>query len=263
MPRNYYVSGGWNVICDSCGKKIKASDAKQRWDGLVVCPEDFEMRQPQDFVKARSDKITVPFSRPRPTDVFKYTEGVYDPIHFSDTLVSSTTYNRSFGDSITVSDNSLVQKIIRAFETVVIDDGDGYYVDPTYFAQDYIYINPIAGYTISFGKNTFESLNISDVDSKQFPKSYLDSVTIQEIFSNNQRDFMVESLGVSDNVIITKTANPTDFYETVLFNDTISLHVTKSKADTITTSDSGSIYGNDYVDPTYFLEDYIGIYGNF
>lgn len=70
MPRNYYVSGGWNVICDSCGKKIKASDAKQRWDGLVVCPEDFEMRQPQDFVKARADKITVPFSRPRPTDVF-------------------------------------------------------------------------------------------------------------------------------------------------------------------------------------------------
>ena len=70
MPRNYYVSGGWNVICDSCGKKIKASEAKQRWDGLIVCPADFEMRQPQDFVKARQDKITVPFTRPRPTDVF-------------------------------------------------------------------------------------------------------------------------------------------------------------------------------------------------
>jgi len=70
MPRNYYVSGGWNVICDSCGKKIKASEAKQRWDGLIVCPADFEMRQPQDFVKARSDKITVPFTRPRPTDLF-------------------------------------------------------------------------------------------------------------------------------------------------------------------------------------------------
>lgn len=70
MPRNYYVSGGWNVICDSCGKKIKASEAKQRWDGLIVCPADFEMRQPQDFVKARSDKITVPFTRPRPPDVF-------------------------------------------------------------------------------------------------------------------------------------------------------------------------------------------------
>lgn len=66
----YYVPGSWNVICDSCGKKIKASEAKQRWDGLIVCPEDFEMRQPQDFVKARADKISVPFTRPRPTDVF-------------------------------------------------------------------------------------------------------------------------------------------------------------------------------------------------
>lgn len=70
MPRNYYVSGEWNVICDSCGKKIKAHEAKQRWDGLIVCPNDFEMRQPQDFVKARADKITVPFTRPRPTDIF-------------------------------------------------------------------------------------------------------------------------------------------------------------------------------------------------
>lgn len=68
--KNYFASGGWNLICDSCGKKIKASEAKQRWDGLIVCPDDFEMRQPQDFVKARSDKITVPFSRPRPTDLF-------------------------------------------------------------------------------------------------------------------------------------------------------------------------------------------------
>ena len=68
----YYIPGSWNVICDSCGKKIKASEAKQRWDGLIVCPDDFEMRQPQDFVKARADKISVPFTRPRPTDEFVF-----------------------------------------------------------------------------------------------------------------------------------------------------------------------------------------------
>ena len=67
----YYIPGSWNVICDSCGRKIKASEAKQRWDGLIVCPDDFEMRQPQDFVKARMDRITVPFTRPRPADLFK------------------------------------------------------------------------------------------------------------------------------------------------------------------------------------------------
>ena len=70
MSRNHYVSGQFNVICDVCGKKIKAGEAKHRWDGFVVCPEDFEQRHPQDFVRARVDKITVPFLRPRPVDVF-------------------------------------------------------------------------------------------------------------------------------------------------------------------------------------------------
>ena len=70
MAKNYYVSGNWNVICDVCSKKIKASDAKQRWDGLIVCPSDFEHRHPQDFVKARTDKITVPFTRPIPPLTF-------------------------------------------------------------------------------------------------------------------------------------------------------------------------------------------------
>jgi len=68
--RNYYVSGQWNLICDSCGKKIKTGKAKKRWDGLVVCPEDYEQRHSQDFVRARQDKITVPFTRPRPQDIF-------------------------------------------------------------------------------------------------------------------------------------------------------------------------------------------------
>jgi len=70
MSRNYYVSGQFNVICDVCGKKIKAGEAKHRWDGFVVCPSDFEYRHEQDFVRARQDKISVPFSRPRPVDVF-------------------------------------------------------------------------------------------------------------------------------------------------------------------------------------------------
>ena len=64
---NYYKAGEWNLICDVCGKKIKAGEAKHRWDGFVVCPSDFEYRHEQDFVRARQDKISVPFSRPIPT----------------------------------------------------------------------------------------------------------------------------------------------------------------------------------------------------
>ena len=70
MGKNYFLSGAWNTTCDVCSKKIKASEAKQRWDGLIVCPSDFEHRHEQDFVKPHTDKITVPFTRPKPPDVF-------------------------------------------------------------------------------------------------------------------------------------------------------------------------------------------------
>jgi hypothetical protein len=65
-----YISGQWNVICDSCGRKIKSGIAKQRWDGFIVCPDDYEMRHPQDFVKSKTDKISVPFTRPIPTEIY-------------------------------------------------------------------------------------------------------------------------------------------------------------------------------------------------
>ena len=68
--KNYYKVGDWNLICDSCGKKIKASHSRHRWDGFIVCDSCFEHRHPQDFVRAKLDKITVPFSRPRSEDVF-------------------------------------------------------------------------------------------------------------------------------------------------------------------------------------------------
>ena len=65
-----YKAGDWNVICDVCGKKTKASKIKKRWDGFLVCPEDYEQRHPQDFLRVRVDKQTVPFSRPETTDTF-------------------------------------------------------------------------------------------------------------------------------------------------------------------------------------------------
>lgn len=77
-----YKSGEWNLICDVCGKKMKSSHARHRWDGLIVCDADFEHRHVQDFIKVKSDKITVPFTRPRPEDTFVDVSYIYtgDPL---------------------------------------------------------------------------------------------------------------------------------------------------------------------------------------
>jgi hypothetical protein len=73
MSRGWnYNSGDWNLMCDVCGKKIKAAHSRHRWDGLIVCDEDFEHRHSMDFIKTKQDKISVPFTRPKAPDVFIY-----------------------------------------------------------------------------------------------------------------------------------------------------------------------------------------------
>jgi hypothetical protein len=65
-----WISGEWKVTCDVCSKEIYASEAKHRWDGLIVCEDDYEERHPLDFLKVRQERLTVPFSRPEPPDIF-------------------------------------------------------------------------------------------------------------------------------------------------------------------------------------------------
>ena len=65
-----YVKGNYKATCDVCGKRYLASDLKQRWDGLYTCPSDYEERHPQDFVRARVDNLSVPWSRKEPTDTY-------------------------------------------------------------------------------------------------------------------------------------------------------------------------------------------------
>lgn len=58
-----YQAGNHWVECDICGSHIRSGDAMITWDNLVVCPDDWEIRHPQDFVRAQYDKIMT--SEPR------------------------------------------------------------------------------------------------------------------------------------------------------------------------------------------------------
>lgn len=74
MPSNTLIFGDWNAICDQCGRKAKASQMIKRWDGFMVHADPsfgcFEYRNPQDFVRAKIDDMSVPWTRPEATDVF-------------------------------------------------------------------------------------------------------------------------------------------------------------------------------------------------
>lgn len=72
MGANYYKAGDFNRICDRCGFKVKASDTRKEWNGLIVCKRHWEARHPQDFLKAKVDKQWVSDPRPDSVAVFNF-----------------------------------------------------------------------------------------------------------------------------------------------------------------------------------------------
>lgn len=67
---DFHKPGDFNRICDLSGFKVKASETRLQWDGLIVRKESFDSRHPQDFVKGKRDNQTVPRARPEGTDTF-------------------------------------------------------------------------------------------------------------------------------------------------------------------------------------------------
>jgi hypothetical protein len=57
---NYFASGQHNIICDVCGFKFKSSQIKKRWDGLLVCQQDYELDHPSKYIRVRETGLAVP-----------------------------------------------------------------------------------------------------------------------------------------------------------------------------------------------------------
>ncbi len=71
--QTYYKPGTWNVICDVCGFQFKSDQIKKRWDGLMVCSDDFEHDHPQKYLRVYTEKsLNVPFIRSDPSDNFVF-----------------------------------------------------------------------------------------------------------------------------------------------------------------------------------------------
>lgn len=72
MTGTYYEHGSHNVQCDRSGLKVKRSECRMQWDGLLVRKEDWEPRHPQDFVRGKRDRQSPPpgMVSPEAEDVF-------------------------------------------------------------------------------------------------------------------------------------------------------------------------------------------------
>lgn len=173
MAKNYYRSGDNNLTCDVCGKKIKASESRRRWDGFQVCSEDFEERQPQDFVRARADKISVPVVRPQAPTPFNIPVGMFEQLKLQEkSVVSRILAPLDFVEQIFVTDSGTftinralpIQEALLLAElldflvytqrdfvdNLKLQETGGVcfldYVDPTYFAE--LYVGTCTGFTL-------------------------------------------------------------------------------------------------------------------
>jgi len=65
-----YIPGNFYRVCDLCGQKYRQSETRKDWQGLWLCPKDYEPRHPQDLIRAKKDKQSVTEPRPEPADYF-------------------------------------------------------------------------------------------------------------------------------------------------------------------------------------------------
>ena len=77
MRFTWFRSGKYNAICDVCGFKFKETSLRKRWDGLMVCEQDWEQRHPQELLRPVPDQVKLPWTRPEGRDQF--IQPTYDP----------------------------------------------------------------------------------------------------------------------------------------------------------------------------------------
>lgn len=66
------ATGNWVVICGVCTKRIRANTARKRWDGLIVCAEDWEPRHSLDFIRSKAPRVTTVYAPSEPA--YQFTE---------------------------------------------------------------------------------------------------------------------------------------------------------------------------------------------
>jgi len=76
--KDHAVLGDSNTICIVCGFKYKSSEMQKRWDGVYVCPTDWEPRHPQELIKLPRERGVPNVPTLSPNDIYR-TAAPVDP----------------------------------------------------------------------------------------------------------------------------------------------------------------------------------------
>jgi hypothetical protein len=223
--KNHLILGDWNALCDSCGRKFKASSLQKRWDGLIVCREDWEQRHPQDLLRVQREQISVPWSRPYPA------EDTYLPWNYSDTekdylgLVETLSVNFQkviqdvIGNSGALNGNLFNQYAVNANVTSS-PATETFILSETFFA--------------ALARFLTDTVSVSETFVKRTYKVFADTVPIGESWRFTETEHNADSLSLSESITTRLNINRT-------LTDTLSITESIAKAIKPTLSDSASI----------------------
>ena len=187
--KNHLILGDWNVLCDSCGRKFKASQVQKRWDGLMVCKEDWEMRHPQDFLRVQKERIAVPFSRPYPAqDTFipwNYTEKPTDALGLVETFTK--LYAKNIGlrkTTSTINGDYLNFAALNASGAPVPDPAEQFQLSETVL--------------VTLARFLTDNTTLTETFAKNITKRFADTVSIAESLFFIEQEHNADTLSISE-----------------------------------------------------------------
>lgn len=190
--KSNWANGGWLVICDVCGRKFKEDRLRMRWDGLMTCEGDWEVRQPQDFVRGVADIQAPPYVRPEQQNQFI-------PINFTqypdEEISVQEEIRKVFGRTI-----GIVSTTKSALNGNVLNGGPELNGTST---DDYNPEQFLLSETVLFtlGRSLTDTLSTpTEALTKAITKNLVETISVSETLALVEEEMYVEDLDVSESV---------------------------------------------------------------
>jgi hypothetical protein len=186
--KNHLILGDWNALCDSCGRKFKASSLKKRWDGLIVCSEDWEQRHPQDLLRVQREQISVPWSRPYPA------EDTYLPWNYTDTEKENLPVTEALAKNILkrfgyTNDSSALGNFVLNTAALNFNGSSAASTERFTFSETLL---------VSLARFLTDNLSLAETFAKSTTKRITETVSIAESLYFSEQEHSVDTLTVAE-----------------------------------------------------------------
>lgn len=125
---DFYADGSWNFYCDFCGAKAKSDDGMRTWDNFYVCKHHKEVRNPQDFVRGVRENQSLPWTRPKPPNIFEginWTRAVADTVTVSE-VVGKILPSKTIAESAHTAETIALATLAPFPEAVTTSENVGF-----------------------------------------------------------------------------------------------------------------------------------------